>query len=226
MAFDDFDVAFGDEEEEEGEEDLVEERGPNRAFLIGAIALAAVFLVGLCAILALVFLPQLTGRQAAEVSGIEQTNNYNMTMAAATATSALLTQQAPQAPPATETPLPEVAVVEATATPTSEIITTPTGEGGPLEADTTPGAGEETLTPMLPGGTATSFIEEGEATPTRVQIVIGEGTEEAPGLGGLETVETALPSTGFSAEAGLVGAGVLALALVVVVVVARRLRLP
>ena len=211
MAFDDFDVAFGDEEEEEGEEGLVEERGPNRAFLIGAIALAAVFLVGLCAIVGLVFLPQLTGRQAAEVSPIEQTNNFNMTMAAETATSALLTQQAP--PAAETTAPPEVAPTEATITPTSGIIiTTPTGEGGPQEAGATPE--EETPTPRLPGGTATSFIEEGEATPTRVQIVIGEGAE------------TALPSTGFSAEAGLVGAGALALALVVVVAVARRLRLP
>jgi hypothetical protein len=225
MAFDDFDVSFGDEEEEEGEETLVEERGPNRAFLIGAIALAAVFLLGLCAVVVLVFLPQLTGRGAAEVSPIEQTNNYNMTMAAGTETAALLTQQAP---PAVETTAPPVEVVteEATLTPTSGIITTPIVEGGTEEVGATPGEGEETPTPMLAGGTATSFIEGGEATPTRVQIVIGEGTEEGLGLGGPEGVETALPTTGFSAEAGLVGAGVLALALVVVVVVARRLRLP
>lgn len=226
MAFDDFDITFDDEEEEDA---LVEEEGPNRTFLIAAIALAAVFLIGLCIVVALIFMPQLTGRGTAEISPNEQTNNFNMTLAAETATAALLTLQAGPAEveAATETPIPPPP--EATATQPSELLATPTGEGGAEVAEVTPGEGtvepgDETPTQ---DEAATSFLEDGEPTPTRVQIVIGdEDTDDELGLGGPADVETALPDTGFSTEVGLVGAGLLALALVVVVVVARRIRLP
>jgi len=216
MAFDD--LSFGGDEEEE---ELVEEERPNRSFMIGAIALAAVFLIGICAVVGLILWPRLSGQQAAQVSPNELTNNYNMTMAAQTATSALLTQQAPVGV-TTEAPTTPAEVV--VTTPPSEIVTptveglTPTGEGGPIPA------GEGTPTregaPLIVTGTVTgtSFIENGEPTPTRMQIVIGDET----GIGG---PEGELPDTGISAETGLVGVGLLAVALVVVVIVVRRLRL-
>lgn len=206
MAFDDLAVSFDDEEEEE----LEAEEGPNRAFLIGAIILAAIFVLGLCVVLALVYLGPGRG-EAAEVSPNELTNNANMTLAAQTATAAFLTQQAPTEVPPTETPAPPTETPPTIPSPTETLspdILTP-GFGGPVEEGTPTVEG-------TPGeGTPTSFIEDEEPTPTRVRTDIDLGSP-TPGL----------PETGFSAEAGLVGAGLLALTLVVVVVVVRRLRLP
>ena len=68
------------EEEPFEEEEIEAEDGPNRAFLIGAIILAAVFVIGLCVALYLI----LGGpaRQAADqAAAIEATNAANMTAA-------------------------------------------------------------------------------------------------------------------------------------------------
>jgi hypothetical protein len=75
-------------------------------------------------------------------------------------------------------------------------------------------------------------IGGGGATPTRAISGIGGTaapgtTPVATGVGGpiQPTVQSTLPSTGFAGSAGLLGAGFLAIVLVAVVVVVRRIRL-
>jgi hypothetical protein len=199
------------EEEPLEEEEVEAEEGPNRAFLIGAILLAAVFVIGLCVALYLIL--RGPSRQAAEqAAAIEATNNANMTAAAQTATAAQVALEA------TETSVTEVAEVtavpqevEPTATRTPVPTEEPTSilpptqiieEGTPTEE-----AVEATAEEVVAGATVT----RGFPTPTRVVSGIGEAT--------------ALPETGLSAETGLAGFGLAALVLVAVAVVARRLRM-
>jgi hypothetical protein len=126
---------------------------------------------------------------------------------------------------------------------------------GDTQAPTTPGAGTQiaqvtpgTASPVTPtagvsglvtptGIMLTSSIIEvtplgGGATPTRIVSSLGGtvtpgGTPVATGVGGpiQPTVQSTLPSTGFAGSAGLLGAGFLAIVLVAVVVVVRRIRL-
>jgi hypothetical protein len=143
---------------------------------------------------------------------------------------------APTEEPPTETPTPGLDVtLEITPGETEE----PTAEGGtPGEgtevAEVTPGAATPTpLSPAVtntPGGarptaTGTTGIipvtQPGgqAATPTRV----GGGPGGTPtGSGG--PVQPTLPATGFSGGVGLFGAGFLGLALVAVLMIARRMR--
>jgi hypothetical protein len=239
-----------EDEEEPGEATPEAEEGQNRSFLIGAIVLAAVFVLGICAVLIyfLVIQPQ----QQAASSDIELTNAYNMTMAAATQTAQVLTQAAPtQAPEETEPPA--AGTEEPTSTATSAVAVTVVGteEGTPSEeegtpsgtevAEVTPGEGTPTSlapvttgTPGTPTRTPTVVTTSGliEVTPlggpTPTRIAGGGATGVTPtGVGGplQPSPVSTLPTTGFSGGAGLAGAGLLAVVLVAVVVVVRRLRL-
>ena len=83
--------SFDDEEDE----DVEAEESQNRAFLIGAIILAAVFVLGICAIVIFfVIRPSNLLGGGGGVSDIELTNSANMTLAAATQTAAFEAQQA------------------------------------------------------------------------------------------------------------------------------------
>ncbi|MEJ2149989.1 MAG: hypothetical protein P8Z40_10960 [Chloroflexota bacterium] len=133
--------SFDDEEEEEGVE---AEESQNRAFLIGAIILAAVFVLGICAIVIFfVIKPTNLLGGGGGVSDIELTNAANMTLAAATQTAAFEAFQATETPTEAPTEVAEATeeVTAPSATPTSLIQVTPlTGtqtaqaEGGGGEA--------------------------------------------------------------------------------------------
>ncbi len=126
---------------------------------------------------------------------------------------------------------------ESTAEGTQLAEITP-GPGTPT-AEKTPGtASQATSTPRVSGlvtptqiKPTSSIIEVtplggGGATPTRIVSGVG-GTPVATGVGGpiQPTIQPTLPNTGFAGGTGLLGAGFLAIVLVAVVVIARRIRL-
>src|SRR5574337_1123716 len=88
--------SFDDQEEPEADQaDAKEEEGSNRGFLIGAAALAAIFLIGICVIVLYLFVlrPQQTAQNQGP-SANELTNNANMTLYAMTQTADFPTQSA------------------------------------------------------------------------------------------------------------------------------------
>jgi hypothetical protein len=224
--YDDLYPDFG-EEEEETEAGVVEaEESSNRTFLVGAIILGAVFVLGIAVVAVLMIMGR--GKQP-QVSANELTNQAVEQLFSATETAQYLTQSAPTPIPATDTPIPP------TLTPTTMIEVSPEegevveggeegeGEGGPLAPTPLEGAEEEG--------------EEAEAEPTSGLIEVtplggeeeGEGAAavEAEGVGGPISPsggEDTLPDTGFTGGAGLLGAGLLALVLTAAVVFVRRMR--
>lgn len=139
---------------------------------------------------------------------------------------------------------------EGTAEGTQEAEGTP-GEGTQV-AEITPGATEETpgatsaetptprvsglVTPtsIMPTSSIIEVTPLGGSGPTPTRLVSGVGgtavaggTPVATGVGGpiQPTIQATLPTTGFTGGAGLLGAGFLAMVLVAVVVIVRRIRL-
>lgn len=245
---DDLYFSFDDDEDVPADPDAIieGEESQNRTFLIGAIILAAIFVIGIAVVAILVFFPR--GGGEPEVSANELTNQANMTLYAATQTAAFETQQAPPPVEETEEPVATEEVTEepeASEEPTEEVTEPPeeTEEPGATEEATSDEVAE--ITPEATEEATTEATEDGQggggeiATPTEsvsgiIEVTpLGDGgeepTEEATvdGQGGGQiepTAEATLPDTGFSAGAGLAGAGVLAVALVAVLVVVRRIR--
>ncbi len=217
---DDLYFSFDEEEEEAGEAETVEvEEKQNRSFLIGAIILALVFLVGIA--LVAVFFLFLRQPPEPAVADIELTNQANMTLFAMTQAAALEETLSP--------PIEEEPEEQGLSTPTP-------GVDEPAEE---PEAGEEatevaevTSAPEEEGepGAPTPLAEE-TAVPTSGIIEVtplGDGPaapETTPAEGVIEPTQPALPDTGFAGTAGLAGAGLVALMLVAVVVAARRIRM-
>ncbi len=236
MKDDDLYFSFEDEEEPEEADTAVEaEETSNRTFVIVAAILGAFFILGLAVIGFLV----LRGRPSQPaISENELTNQANATLFMATQTASFLTQSAPTptATPepqrATKTPQPP------TATPTTMVEVTPVTEEGAAGTE----VAEVTGTPAEGGAgigveTPTALVEV-TVPPTSAIIEVtplgatpgGGETPQPTGVGGpieptASQAATALPTTGFTGGAGLAGAGILALALVAVVVIVRRLRL-
>jgi hypothetical protein len=130
---------------------------------------------------------------------------------------------------------------EGTAEGTQVAEITP-GPGTPTAAVTSGATSQVTPTTRVSGlvtptRLATSSIIEitpigGGATPTRIISGVGgtgtpRGTPVATGVGGpiQPTIQATLPNTGFAGGTGLLGAGFLAIVLVAVVVIVRRVRL-
>jgi cytoskeletal protein RodZ len=217
--YDDLYPDFG-EEEEETEAGVVEaEESSNRTFLVGAIILGAVFVLGIAVVAILMILGR--GKEP-EVSANELTNQAVEQLFSATETAQYLTQSAPTVIPPTETPIPP------TLTPTTMIEVSPEeealeegeegeGEGGPLAP--TPLEGED-IEAEPPSGLIEVTPLGGESEDE------GEAAVEAEGIGGPISPSdgSTLPDTGFTGGAGLLGAGLLALVLAVAVVFARRMR--
>jgi hypothetical protein len=242
--------SFDDEENAEAATPEAEE-GQNRSFLIGAIVLAAVFVLGICAVLIYLFVYRPT--QVAGTSDIALTNSANMTAFAITQTAQAAVVSGPTQPATQEPTIPVVVTTEPSATPTLEVDLTltveqpteevtgeATGEGTQVAEVTPGGAGNGSPTPLqpattsIPGVTPTSGIIEvtplGGATPTRIAGGTtggaGGGGATPTGVGGpiQPTAQATLPSTGFGGGGGLAGAGLLALALVAVVIIVRNMR--
>jgi hypothetical protein len=202
---------FDGEEGEAGEGRMAAEEGQNRAFLIGAIILASVFVVGI-ALIAL-FLFRGGGRGPA-VSDTELTNQANMTLYAATQTSQFQTETAPTPAPATSVP---------TRRPATDVPTAVATEPGTEVAEITP-------QPTTEGPAPTSLVDQ-TAQPTSGLIEatpLGGGTPQPTAPGGAvgpTSQPGALPDTGFTGGPGLAGAGLLAVVLVALVAAVRRIRL-
>ncbi len=141
---DDLYVSFDDDEPEA--DDIQGDEGQNRTFLIGAIILAAVFVLGICAVV--IYLIFGRGQQG----GVSQNEIINQTNEALFAASQTASFQTMVAVP-TETPEVTEAVtvaVEATETPTSMMALTPM-DGTPGEVAGTPGEGTGTPVDLTPG---------------------------------------------------------------------------
>lgn len=230
---DDLYFSFDEEEEEPAEAEVVEaEESRNRSFLIGAIILAAVFVVGIAAILLYFLFGR--GPQQPAVSANELTNQANMTLFAITQTAAF---EATPEPLATVTVEPQAEEEEASPAPTAspvpeeatEVVEEPTQAGTKVaEVTAMPGAAETARpTPLAEEPTAQATSGLIEVTPLGGEgTVTLEAATPVPGAAGtLIATATGLPETGFAGTVGLAGAGLLALVLVAIVVVVRRIRL-
>jgi hypothetical protein len=179
---DDNNLIFSFEDEEPEDEDLEAEEGQNRAFLIGALALAGVLMVGICLVVYLVVIrPRQQGQ--GQVSEVELTNQANQATATEVTSLKLTanyeTQTAPTATPE-EIEETEEPVVEASPTPTSGVTVTVMEEEAPTEEEGTPGVEEEEGTPGAEEEEGTPGAEEEEGTP---------GAEEEEGTPGVEEEE-------------------------------------
>ncbi|NWG15806.1 MAG: hypothetical protein HXY41_04155 [Chloroflexi bacterium] len=222
--------------EEEGEEG----GGPNRTFVIIAALMIGLFVIGLIVVLVLVSRPQAPTPTQLTATFIVQQNatveaQLILTQTAAVIIAQQLTQTA--AVPPTDTPLPtDTPIPSPTDTPTLDptelaaqalqtqtaleltqtaefLLTPPTQEAlGPSDVALTATALAILLAPPTPGQGG------GEATPTPEGLVPTAGVPP-----------TALPQTGFFDDLGAGGANMgafalMALGLLAVIVVSRRLR--
>jgi len=202
-----------------------EGEGSNRTFIIIAAILGGLFLVGLCAVIVFAgfILPSQRNTRATAQAAILATNTQMVLAATGSAMP-------------TNTPLP---------TPTFPPTNTPAASPTPLVADTatpapspTPLPPTETLPPAetaagttatatkLPSGTApTAAGAAGTGTPPTPTKVASRTPSPVPGTGVATATPIALPSTGFADRANLPGLILSAIALIVVVVFARQLRM-
>jgi hypothetical protein len=211
-----------DEEEVEEEQPTEGGNGSNRNFLLALGILGGIFILLIIA-LTVLFLSRPRNRTTADINA---TNAVIMTANAATASAATevaLTQSAPTlTPTVTITPLPSATALLAIASPTATVgkgdVTTATVSAATSAAQTAAATDRNAatvaalLTQQAPTFVVQTQAAQGVKTNTPA-VVIGKGTA------------TVLPTTGFADEVGLPGLFGLALGLVVLIVVVRRLRL-
>jgi len=199
MGIDDF--KLDDDLEQPSEEAPLPEESSNRTFLIIAAALGGIALIALVciAIYALILWPQRQNEQEARRATLEARNTEVAVIIARTSTSAAETQNAAAytATP-TITPLPPTA--SATPSPTPVVAVEVTSPQAP------------TLGPEMATATALNSTLQANAT-------LYAATLTAKPL-----QPTAIPNTGFADEVGLPAMLGLAVLLVVVIFLARRLR--
>jgi len=211
--------------------------GPNRTFIYILIGLGVLMFVMLAGIAGVFLLGgNRTAARATEVAAREATNaavqaTNEFIVAEATQSAinraatadAIATQAAiPNTPTPTETPIP---------TETPFPTETPLPSETPTEVVGTPDSGQGGGVTGTPGTPIVNTPDAGQAgsataTPTRLAGVGGTATA-TPLVGGLTRTPspTALPNTGFADEASLPMLLVLTLALGVVILIARRLRM-
>lgn len=209
-------------------EEPIETEGPlpeeasNRTFIILALALGGVLLLGLLCIggyLVVIAPRQATARQT-EVA-VVSTNNAQVAAGETAAAIQALSSPTPTPAPPTATP---TLVVPPTATHTQP----PTATRMPTNTPTPVTVIQVTASPTPTGPTATGPTPTSAtlagATPTRI-------ITRTPTQGGVTAARTAtptatgLPTTGFADEAGVPGLILLGVILIGVVILARRLRL-
>lgn len=204
--------------------------GNSRNFMIAIGIIGAIFLVGLIVmgIMAATILPQ---RQAAQKTQQAVVMADNAALAQA-ATEAVLAQMATDVPPTT----PPTATLPPTNTP---VVATPEPTLEPLpgkdkaetpdpavqtemaaaQAQTTPGTGGGQVATLAPGAARTATL-----AVLLTQVAAGnQQADQAAGGGG--PTSTALPATGFADEVGLPGLFAAALGLIILILLARSLRL-
>jgi hypothetical protein len=234
-------------QDNQGEETTEEapEQSSNRTFILVALGLGGLFIIGLIciAIVALVIVPGQSGSRNQTATAIAQNN------------ADVRTQAFLQANPATATPLPtdtEVpsdtpppALVQPSDTPVIALnpvtdTPLPTDTAGPSPTPSRTPTRISGLVGTAVGGTGTAIASIGggasgtlTGTPTRISFGGGTATKTATptALGGggegltRTPTPTALPDTGFADNVGGPGLFIAAVLLVVVLFFARQLRL-
>lgn len=207
MAFTDNEDDFaGFDDVEEG----VNEEQPdnnNRTFIILAIALGVLFLIGLICVGVMAFNGiqrgnSITNERAAESTQIAATNQAIMQAVTETAVVLAWTPTPSNTPTATLTP---------TTTPT-QVVVQPSNTPAPTDGSGGSGGGS--------GGSGSDATPSDPRTATVAALLTQAAGTSVP----LTPVATALPDTGFVDDIGLPGLLGAALLLLVVIIVVRRLR--
>lgn len=224
-------------EELEEAPQLQEVKAGPKPFTIAIIVIAGIFVLSVVALIVVLLLkgPQQSSAVKEQADKINAQNTQVAQQATARALENIALQKTLEA--GQKAPLPSATPLAPAVTATS-VVAVATATPQPTSAQ--PTAAPEMLTrtavvatqlaqgtvfPTQPGGTG------GNATATKA---VGTGTAatatKAPGTGGVgagtpQATSTALPSTGFVDEVGLPALFGLGLALIAVVILARRLRL-
>ena len=189
----------------------------NRTFILLAIPHVLVFLciAGALGYYALVFAPQQRHSKETQVANVIMQNNTQI---------AIQTKAAQQPPTATLAPtLPPPTDTEQAKTPQAGSIASPTPLLAGAPSDTPVPEPTNTVANTPAGAAVSSPTPLGGAT--KVGPTATPGKSPTPLVGGLKTATpTQLPGTGFADEAGVPVLVVVALGLVAVAVVVRRLR--
>ncbi len=224
-------------EPEEEEEESAPEQSSNRTFLIVAIGLGGLFVVGMICIGLYIFLvaPRQQATSATQVAAINATNTQVAIDAALTANPITNTPVPSDTTPPTDTEVPSITDTPVIAPGGTTDTATATNTSGPtFTPSRTPTAAQQQPGPSGGAGTGTPtrVVSVGGATvtPTFTRTATRTGTaatstESSIGGGGQTPSPTALPNTGFADEVGGPGLFIAAIVLVAVVFVVRRLRL-
>ena len=206
---------FVDDQLEPGEgEEAQGGEGQNRSFILVAIGLGGLFVVGLICIglYAFVVAPLRRTSNETAVANINATNTQVAIDAANTANPPTATSLPTEIPPDTPIPLalitdtPVIAIASSTPTVTNTPGPSPTPSRTPTRVGGTV-------------GTVTATFTRGPGTGTPIGgSGGGEGLTRTP-------TPTALPNTGFADEVAAPGLFIAAIVLVAVLMLARRLRL-
>jgi len=196
----------------------------NRTFILLAIPLVLVFLciAGALGYYALVFAPQQRHSKETQVANVIMQNNTQIAIQTAAARQPTATIP-PTLPPPTDTPVPPPTdtPVPTVQTPQAGAIASPTPLLAGAPSDTPVAAPTNTVVKTPAGAAVSSPTPLGSPVKTSTP-----GKSPTPLVGGLKTATpTQLPGTGFADEAGVPALIVVALGLVAVAVVVRRLRL-
>ncbi len=191
-------------------------RGGNRNFLIALGILASLFVL-VTVVLVVLYLSRRGGGETADISA---TNQVIQTANAQTAIAATLTSAARAAAlqtsavgdQATDTPAP------VKVTPTS-VLAQPTATNTPEPAAGGPGLATATANLQ----TQTAAAGQTQSAPSALTQAVQTQTSQA--AINLTATATALPQTGFAEDIGLPGLFGVALGLIVVIVLVRRLRI-
>ncbi|MBI4771686.1 MAG: hypothetical protein HY784_15055 [Chloroflexi bacterium] len=200
------------------------EEAQNRTFIILAIALGGVFLIGLVCIGVYILFIGPGQRHAKETQAASvMTQNAQIAMEALTASAQ---PTATNTPDASATALSIAQTETAAVTPTAVVVAptnTPPPTATRAPTNTPIQVAAVTDTPSPTGATPTSG-----PSPTGTRAT----ASPTPLVGGLKTATptrtatpTQLPGTGFADQAGVPGLIVLGVALIAIVIITRRLRL-
>jgi cytoskeletal protein RodZ len=179
-----------------------EERN-NRTFLIvGGVLAGLVFLTLVCmAVYFLVIAPRTTAQRSATQTAVSQANVQVIQQMTSTAEAALWTPTSPPTPLASPSPSP--------------VPMTPTSSPTPVIAVNTP-------TVTLTTDPATLIAMQTQLSEQMTSTALAQVTSVSAGA--TAATPSAMPRTGFFDEIGLPGLIVLALALIAVIFLARRMR--
>jgi hypothetical protein len=194
----------------EEEEESLEGEGTNRTFLMLAGGLGGLLALAICvfAVWAFVINPRMTADRVAQNAAIEQTNEA---IQAANGGGTTLPEGT-----ATETPVPVATeALEPTATPVPP-TNTPRPTATPEPATPTPSE-EEAATMTVE---AEAALAEGGATATPAEVAEGPVSSKATAVPTQVSSKQGIPETGV----GTFGIGALAIGLLLLLVVVRRVR--